>query len=84
MLPVLQKDDDGEVLIDGVATTIPRVPQKYLKWLRNRRSIYREISNMAHLGDHPNVIKLHEVWRAFAVLRRATRGVNRSSSRRRP
>jgi serine/threonine protein kinase len=50
-----------EVTVDGVQVTIPRVPPKYVKWLRSRRSIYREISNMKKLGNHPNVIKLHEV-----------------------
>ena len=40
-----EKSDDM-VTIDGVSLTIPRVPHKYLKWLRNRQSIYREISNM--------------------------------------
>lgn len=50
-----------EVMVDGISVTIPRVPPKYVKWLRSRRSIYREISNMKKLGDHPNVIKLHEV-----------------------
>lgn len=49
------------VIVDGIHVHIPRVPPKYVKWLRSRRSIYREISNMKKLGTHPNVIKLHEV-----------------------
>jgi serine/threonine protein kinase len=50
-----------DVTVDGVTVSIPRIPPKYVKWLRSRRSIYREISNMRKLGSHPNVIKLHEV-----------------------
>ena len=50
-----------EVMLDGVPVHIPRVPPKFVKWLRSRRSIYREIANMAKLGAHPNVIRLSEV-----------------------
>lgn len=52
------------VLVEGVAEVVlPRVPPKYVRWLRARQGIYREIANMAHLGSepHPNVVKLHEV-----------------------
>ena len=50
-----------EVMLDDMPVHIPRVPPKFVKWLRSRRSIYREIANMAKLGAHPNVIKLSEV-----------------------
>lgn len=50
-----------EVMLDGVPVHIPRIPPKFVKWLRSRRSIYREIANMAKLGAHPNVIRLSEV-----------------------
>jgi len=50
-----------EFVVDGFSIPIPRVPPKYLQWLRSRRNIYREISNMSRLGSHPNVIKLYEV-----------------------
>mmetsp|Transcript_205 Transcript_205/g.402 ORF Transcript_205/g.402 Transcript_205/m.402 type:complete len:530 (+) Transcript_205:61-1650(+) len=50
-----------EFLLDGFSIPIPRIPPKFVQWLRNRRNIYREIANMSHLGSHPNVIKLHEV-----------------------
>lgn len=51
----------SEILVEGSSVFIPRVPPKYIKWLRNRRSIYREISNMKKLGNQMNVITLHEV-----------------------
>lgn len=50
-----------EIMLDGVRVHVPRVPPKFVKWLRSRRSIYREIANMAKLGAHPNVIRLLEV-----------------------
>ncbi|GAB5034099.1 camk camkl protein kinase [Nannochloropsis oceanica] len=50
-----------EIIMDGVRIHIPRVPPKFVKWLRSRRSIYREIANMTKLGAHPNVIRLSEV-----------------------
>jgi len=48
-------------LPDGTAVHIPKVPEKYVKWLRARQGIYREIANMSHLGQHKNVISLFEV-----------------------
>ena len=40
------------VLVDGAWVSLPRVPAKYVKWLRARQGIYREIANMSHLGSH--------------------------------
>jgi len=45
----------------GGAVTLPRVPPKFLRWLRARQGIWREIANMAHLGRHENVVSLLEV-----------------------
>ncbi|CAM9591636.1 unnamed protein product, partial [Heterosigma akashiwo] len=50
-----------EFCLDGFSISLPRIPPKFVQWLRKRRSIYREIANMAQLKSHPNVIKLHEV-----------------------
>ena len=57
------------VSVHGHDVVIPRVPRKFVNFLRARRSVYREISNMAKLGKigrdgevgHPNVLGLHEV-----------------------
>lgn len=40
---------------------LPYASPKYLKFLRARQGICREIENMLQLGDHENVVKLHEV-----------------------
>lgn len=50
-----------EVCVDGVHYTIPRVLPKFVKWLKAREAICREINNMAHLGNHANVVQLYEV-----------------------
>ena len=73
-----------QVEIRGVMVTIPRVPRKYVKFIRGRRGIYREISSMAQLaeGGHTNVLKLQEVLEhvqdskttMFLVLELATGG----------
>lgn len=47
--------------IDGVTVTLPRIPVKYIKWLKNREMICREMKNMTIISGHPNVIELHEV-----------------------
>lgn len=47
--------------IDGMNIFLPHVPHNYLKWLRNRSSICREMSNMLLIGEHPNIIDLCEV-----------------------
>ena len=52
------------VPVQGEMIAIPRVPRKFVNFVRARRSVYREISNMAKLGEgrgHPNVLGLHEV-----------------------
>lgn len=40
---------------------IPHVPPKYLKFLRSRQLICREMGSMMQLGDHENIVKLYEV-----------------------
>jgi serine/threonine protein kinase len=40
---------------------LPLVPPKYLKWLQSRASICREMNNMIHIGEHPNIVDLLEV-----------------------
>lgn len=47
--------------IDGVSVRLPRVAPKYVKWLRLRRSVCREVSSMIQIGAHSNIIALHEV-----------------------
>jgi len=59
-LEKLAKSGDA-VLVDGAWVSLPRVPAKYVKWLRARQGIYREIANMSHLGSHRNVVALQEV-----------------------
>jgi len=39
----------------------PRVSPKYIKWLRARAAMCREMSAMMKVGDHPNIISLYEV-----------------------
>lgn len=61
-----------EVLVNGQLVCIPRISPKYLAFLKNRKSIYREIAHMhkltgngkrGQLGGvgHENILKLHNV-----------------------
>ena len=59
-LEKLAKSGDA-VLVEGSWIALPRVPPKYVKWLRARQGIYKEIANMSHLGAHQNVVGLYEV-----------------------
>lgn len=40
---------------------IPAVPPRYIRWLRQRRAITKEIRNMTRIGRHKNVVHLFEV-----------------------
>lgn len=40
---------------------VPLVSPKYLKFLKSRQQVCREMSNMVQIGDHPNIIALKEV-----------------------
>lgn len=51
----------NRVFVGGEWLTIPSAPAKYDKFLRARASIFREISNMLQLTEHPNILRLHEV-----------------------
>jgi len=41
--------------------TVPAVPPKYIRWLRQRRAVTKEIRNMMRIGRHKNVVHLFEV-----------------------
>ena len=70
------------VQVKGKVVNIPRVAPKFLKFLRARRSVYREIAAMAALDHHDNVLDLFEVLELvedskatlFLVLEMATGG----------
>jgi serine/threonine protein kinase len=47
--------------IGGRSVPLPIVAPKYLKWLRNRSKISREVCNMIKLRGHPSVVELKEV-----------------------
>lgn len=51
------------MFVGGEWLAIPSAPAKYDKFLRARASIFREISNMLQLTEHPNILRLHEVRR---------------------
>eukprot|EP00557_Chaetoceros_sp_GSL56_P008990 CAMPEP_0176489824 /NCGR_PEP_ID=MMETSP0200_2-20121128/7518_1 /TAXON_ID=947934 /ORGANISM="Chaetoceros sp., Strain GSL56" /LENGTH=796 /DNA_ID=CAMNT_0017887039 /DNA_START=61 /DNA_END=2448 /DNA_ORIENTATION=+ len=40
---------------------IPVVPPRYIRWLRQRRAVTKEIRNMTRIGRHKNVVHLFEV-----------------------
>ena len=41
--------------------TVPTVPPRYIRWLRQRRAVTKEIRNMMRIGRHKNVVHLFEV-----------------------
>lgn len=41
--------------------TVPVVHPKYIRWLRQRRAVTKEIRNMMRIGRHKNVVHLFEV-----------------------
>lgn len=51
----------NQSLIDGKEYKIPIVSPKYLKFLRNRLHVCREMNNMVQIGEHPNIVELLEV-----------------------
>ncbi|CAM9529254.1 unnamed protein product [Scytosiphon promiscuus] len=55
-----QEDRISRVFVGGEWLSIPSAPAKYDKFLRARASIFREISNMLQLTEHPNILRLHE------------------------
>jgi serine/threonine protein kinase len=46
------------VTVNDMTVEIPRVPRKYLDFLRHRQRIFREIDAMGSLDRHPNVLAL--------------------------
>ena len=52
---------DYYVKIDGISVCLPKVAPKYVKWLRMRKSVCREMGSMIQIGEHSNIIELHEV-----------------------
>ena len=55
------------VIISGQHIVLPIIAPKYLKWLRNRQEICREVNSMMQIGVHPNIIALHEVLELIQV-----------------
>lgn len=52
---------EQRILPNGLKIFIPKVPPKYLEYLRKRSRIFREIDNMKKISNHQNVIKLEAV-----------------------
>jgi serine/threonine protein kinase len=65
----LQAETDAEkanlngitVNVEGKDYKIPVIPAKYLKFLKNRQTVCREMNNMVQIGEHPNIVSMHEV-----------------------
>ncbi len=49
------------VMIDGKEYKVPLVSPKYLKFLKSRLHVCREMNNMVQIGEHPNIVELLEV-----------------------
>ncbi|KAF0696812.1 Aste57867_12474 [Aphanomyces stellatus] len=49
-----------DVTVKGQVFKVPTIPKKFVKFARNRSSIYREISNMSELDAHMNVLRLDD------------------------
>lgn len=64
------------MFVGGDWLTIPSAPAKYDKFLRARASIFREISNMLQLTEHPNILRLHEVCTAETACLRCLNGAH--------
>lgn len=45
----------------GPRVYVPRVPPKYIEFLKRRQQIFREINNMSKIPPHRNVIALQKV-----------------------
>jgi hypothetical protein len=57
----------AHVSLNGQTMYLPVVAPKYLKWLRNRERVCREISSMIKLRGHENIIELIEVLELIQV-----------------
>lgn len=63
-IDIVEKDNyrlGKQVIVNNINYTLPVVSGKYLKWLNSRKTICKEMSNMAQIGEHPNIIELLEV-----------------------
>ena len=69
-VPTGQTDSESQqpisISVRGQQVYIPKIPEKFVKFVLSRRKIYREISSMAKLGRSkpspcPNVLMLEEV-----------------------
>ena len=49
------------VVSNSSIVQLPTVAPKYLRWLQSRATICREMNNMIHIGEHPNIVDLLEV-----------------------
>jgi len=47
--------------VKGRRVAVPRVPVRFARLVRARRTIFREIAALATLGRHPHVVHLHAV-----------------------
>lgn len=61
-------DDDNpstnselQILSSGQRIFVPKLPPKYVEFIRKRSRIFREIKNMRKISNHINVIKLEGV-----------------------
>ena len=56
------------VTYGGNHYNIPLVSPKYLKWLRSRQKMCREMATMMRVGEHPNIVDLYEVLELIQVI----------------
>jgi hypothetical protein len=62
-----QNISSSSYTVSGVSRPIPRVAPKFLKWLRSRHGICREMGSMMQIGEHRNIIKLFEILELIQV-----------------
>lgn len=55
---ILDIESEGKKNMTG---DFPTVVPKYLKWLRSRQNVCREMNSMMRVGDHANIIELYNV-----------------------
>jgi hypothetical protein len=46
---------------------LPLIAPKYMKWLRSRHKMCREMATMMRVGEHPNIVELYEVLELIQV-----------------
>jgi len=60
-LEKLNKSTKRKVPALAATVTVPRVPEKYIGFLRSRQQMCKEICNMQKIRGHENVLELFEV-----------------------